>query len=788
MAETFVTGRVYYPPGYWGAARPCRGVRVEILDKDLGNPDDVLWTGTTNGDGEFTAASDARWRDHVNARVRVPWPPPFYRDIEVDDPSDVKLLMARVTEGGHQHTFVPLAMTPNGKLLAPLVVPWAFAGAVQLPVTGVVRHALPPGAPVQFASVRIEDQDPGSSAPDAVFEGVTDLDGRFSGISRDVRSWLETAGDAPLLTVTISQGTHRQTFPATLALDHLAVAPLVVAWGPGAGAATPCQATALVRGLRALEIEARRALTRWGVRDGLAGCADPIPPWQAPTPRHTREYGAVVAESLAHAAEVRARWHTQPFDRLDDFRAFFPPFARPAVLDQYPNASDVVVSDQAFADQRLAGANPLMLRRINAKADLPRHFGGGFDGLRARCAPIADLGALLSSNQLFLVDYEILGDAPPTSGGKYLPSPLALFGVLHGRLAPLAIQIEQRFDATANPVVIPEPSGPRRGATAWQLAKVMVQIADTNAHELHAHLHDTHLAMEPFAVAMDRTMSRLHPVSLLMAPHFMGLVAKNSQARNYLLAPGIGPVQRLLGQTLEGCAAVLTRAAQRWSFPDLALPRWLHARGLDDTQALPEYPYRDDGLPIWNAIAAFTADYVSHTYASDAQLTTCDGELQRWLTEVRAADGGRLPSVPQVRSRAELSALLTQLIWTCSAQHSAVNFPQWSHMAYVPNLPGAAYARPLPSAQGPGEQRLERILPGADAALDQTTLMWQLAGYRYDKLGDYEQTFYEPWAGDVRRFQARLRELEAQQASADGARRIKYQALRPSQIINSINV
>ena len=90
-------------------------------------------------------------------------------------------------------------------------------------------------------------------------------------------------------------------------------------------------------------------------------------------------------------------------------------------------------------------------------------------------------------------------------------------------------------------------------------------------------------------------------------------------------------------------------------------------------------------------------------------------------------------------------------------------------------------------AQGAGETRLSRILPGGDAAVDQTNLMWKLAGFAYDQLGRYRATFHEPWATDVRRFGERVAAIEAELAAADARRRIKYDFLRPSRIINSVS-
>ena len=65
---------------------------------------------------------------------------------------------------------------------------------------------------------------------------------------------------------------------------------------------------------------------------------------------------------------------------------------------------------------------------------------------------------------------------------------------------------------------------------------------------------------------------------------------------------------------------------------------------MDDTSRLPDYPYRDDALLIWGAISQWVEDYVNHYYSSDAAVQG-DTELQNWVAELVAHDGGRLNNV-----------------------------------------------------------------------------------------------------------------------------------------------
>ena len=63
------------------------------------------------------------------------------------------------------------------------------------------------------------------------------------------------------------------------------------------------------------------------------------------------------------------------------------------------------------------------------------------------------------------------------------------------------------------------------------------------------------------------------------------------------------------------------------------LPKTFKARGVDDPELLPNYPYRDDALLYWDAIHRWVSSYLSLYYHSDADVQA-DPELAAWFDEL----------------------------------------------------------------------------------------------------------------------------------------------------------
>ncbi len=129
------------------------------------------------------------------------------------------------------------------------------------------------------------------------------------------------------------------------------------------------------------------------------------------------------------------------------------------------------------------------------------------------------------------------------------------------------------------------------------------------------------------------------------------------------------------------------------------LPNQLEKRGVNDTEKLPVYPYRDDALLIWYAIRQWVSDYlISIRYKNDKDVQN-DTELQNWAAEVVAYDGAQVYDFGEKDENGNIKILTldylinatTLIIFTASAQHAAINFPQKDMMTYAPAVPLAAY-------------------------------------------------------------------------------------------------
>jgi arachidonate 15-lipoxygenase len=448
-----------------------------------------------------------------------------------------------------------------------------------------------------------------------------------------------------------------------------------------------------------------------------------------------------------------------------------------------PIAKDFA-EDRVFAAMRVAGPNPVMLQRMKALDErLPIT-----NALFQIAAPQDSLDAALAEGRLYLADYALLdgaelGNFP--NGQKYLYAPLALFVVTgpQKELLPVAIQSRQK-PAADNPILTPNDG------YNWLIAKTIVEIADANIHEASTHLGRTHLAMEPFVISTHRQLAKNHPLSLLLLPHFEGTLAINKASWQHLIAEK-GGVDKLMGGSIKTSRGVAAQGVQSLRVMNDLLPLTFARRGVDDRDALPVYPYRDDALLYWQAIHDWVAAYLRIYYQTDADVQQ-DTELQAWVREISSNDGGRLQGLPNngsIQQTDELVEVATFVIYTCSVQHAAVNFPQYDCMSYVPNMPCAGY-RPAPTSKtGATEADFVAMLPTLDMAELQMELGYLLGTVHYTELGQYKEGhFCDPrTSAPLQQFQKRVADIGTTIADRNKARR-PYETLAPGGIPQSINI
>lgn len=461
-----------------------------------------------------------------------------------------------------------------------------------------------------------------------------------------------------------------------------------------------------------------------------------------------------------------------------------------------PSVEQNIHDDTVFAQLRVAGANPMILTRVRGAlpAKLPLTSG------QFRKVMGEPLETALAAGRVYVTDYAELGSMAPAdatykllTGTGYNSAPIAVFAVPAGGGALQAVAIQCGQDPAHSPLVLrPDPSD-AANYWGWQIAKTIVQTADFNHHEMFAHLARTHLVSEAFTLATHRQLAPNHPLSVLLLPHFEGDIFINNLAALVIMSPQtFGDI--ILAAPIADAQAAAGRARLGWDFYANMPRSEFAARGVDDTHALPEYPYRDDALLIWDTLHAWAADYIKTYYASDADVTG-DTELRAWADELTNA--GKIKGFRRITSRAQLIDVVTMVMFTASAQHAAVNYPQADLMTYAPFSAGVNGAPPPTSATGHTEADWLKQLPSVFGALAQMYFLNLLGGVHYRPLGDYRSNRF-PYApaitdprvtsGALPRFQQALKAVESTINGRNKGRTLPYPYLLPSQIPTSTNI
>jgi arachidonate 15-lipoxygenase len=531
--------------------------------------------------------------------------------------------------------------------------------------------------------------------------------------------------------------------------------------------------------------------------------------------QYIAERVVATAELVPNMLAARVKSFLDPLDNLQDYEDFF-------TLLPLPEVAKVYQTNNSFAEQRLSGANPLVIRLL--QEDDPRwkvleqipSFSSDFE-------PLFDVMKELKDRNIYITDYtgsdinyqgpSLVQGGSHEKGRKYLPKPLAFFwwkrtGIgNHGKLVPIAIQLDASTDRkvykpTNSKVYTPFEQNPLE----WLFAKICVQIADANHHEMSSHLCRTHFVMNPIAIGTARQLAENHPLSLLLRPHFIFMLANNHLGQQRLINPG-GTVDELLAGTLGESMELVKDAYKGWDIKKFAFPTEIENRGMNNKDKLPHYPYRDDGMLVWNAIHTFVSSYLNHFYPTPADITG-DTELQAWASELSdQINGGKVNGMPKSFNNVEeLIDIVATIIFICGPQHSAVNFAQYEYMTFAANMPLAAYRdipkesrkpqdEPLvdePIASQPvavettkeettkdkaavvevaadpvavvevsreritreqtttveileqiTEEQILKLLPPYKRTADQLQSLFVLSAYRYDRLGYYEKAFQE---------------------------------------------
>ncbi|KAH7277877.1 hypothetical protein KP509_38G012900 [Ceratopteris richardii] len=467
----------------------------------------------------------------------------------------------------------------------------------------------------------------------------------------------------------------------------------------------------------------------------------------------------------------------------------FPP---PAVVQ------DAWAHDLEFGRQRLAGLNPFLIQPLTefpmtSELD-PLEYGPSTSTITSKDIELylegLSVEEAIKQKRLFVLDFHdavmpYVNKINMGTNGRIYASRTVLFLTRFNMLNTIAIELSLPPPKKGLPAWNRVYKAPPPGITNWEwrLARAHVAAVDAGIHQLVSHWLRTHACVEPFAIATHRQLSTMHPLHVLLSPHFKDTMNINAMARSSLInANGIIEKSFSPGPYSLEISSIFYKS---WRFDEQALPNDLIKRGMavEDSTAkhgvkllLDDYPFAKDGLDVWAAIKKWVMDYVGIYYKADSDVQE-DPELQAWwkeVTEIGHGDHKGAPWWGHMKTIEELVQALSTLIWVASAHHAAVNFGQYAYAGFFPNCPTACVKlMPEPGSKeyetfskDPEAYFLQTVSSAAQALTVISTV--ELLSTRFGEEEYLGQRSDPQWTSDPRaldaleRFAAALSDIDAQ--------------------------
>lgn len=443
--------------------------------------------------------------------------------------------------------------------------------------------------------------------------------------------------------------------------------------------------------------------------------------------------------------------------------------------------------DHEFARQRLAGIDPTVIRNVPNFEHLPsKRLIPSQDLLdrilgRQKGEPRIDIDDLAAAGKLYCCDYRDRLENLPLRKKRYMAAPYALFAWRESRyndparLMPLSIQLERDGH-----VFFPDQGD------AWMVAKYWVQSADAVHGDMWSHLVHSHLCASAFVISTHRHLPPGHPIFEVLVPHFQFTLRVNEQFPGFFAQSAYNSS---MPYTKEGRRQLIQRAYDAWDFTKNSIDHDLEHRGVLSDRGLPNYPYRDDLLTLWEPVRKFADKYVHAFYDSDDAVRK-DKRLQSWHTELVApiGSGGNVKGLPKPEDRKTLAFIVGEMIMHFGPKHAAVHSPAADMAIFGPNA-ATFLTQPIPGDEKSALAPF-RYYPNLGAAFSSFMLHYAISNIHFGQFNTHGDGMQRVGLDLANRLQKDLvdaeEELRARNERRYAELRMRYPYLEPSSVPNSI--
>lgn len=521
--------------------------------------------------------------------------------------------------------------------------------------------------------------------------------------------------------------------------------------------------------------------------DGVIATVDKLPKREEPS--FTYKFKAIInmLGTLSSLPSFLAKWVKfkllkQPYKKYDDY--FFFKNA------DFPNSAmrEHFLDNKYLGYQRVAGMNPVVLEGVNEQNPLPSTF-----KITAEVLGMSEEEYALAydDKRFYMTDYSMLKplcDNPGEVDGsrKYVMPAIALYYMEDdGILSIKAVQLDVTEDTDQeglNPIIAPNDE-------RWNMARTYLQAADGTHQELWTHATRIHYVLESVIMVSWRQLGKNHPLLALLKPHLELTLSVNVNPLFEKSADGTIPsFGKMFACDNDALVAFMGEGMKSYSFKEFIFPTELANRHVTDPRLV--YPYRDDGLLMWEEIKRFVGDYLHFWYKTNEDVTQ-DYELQNWAVELggaRSENHCGLTDFPiEFENVEQLIDVVAHIIFIATAHHSSVHYPQYECAGFAPNLPFSAYVAPMVDPKYyQDEEDLVKFFPPYTQALEQAFIFY-FTNFKVNRIGKYEDVSKEIMP-IIKQHQSNLERIHQKIEKRNQDRLYHYSHMDPVNVPNSVTV